>query len=133
MADELSSDTWDLLNGPGEGHGDRGLGMLLKMTRLEDLGLGQLCFPDIDFDSGDDSDPSQPHSYLLKHEREDPGDVVIGPLESYTDSVYSVPISNDGKHIAPGSHDHTIHLWDAKTTDVVGWENSMQLARPYTS
>jgi hypothetical protein len=39
--------TWELLNGPGEGNaqGDigLGLGMLVKMTRLHDLGLGQLC------------------------------------------------------------------------------------------
>jgi hypothetical protein len=61
MADELSAETWDLLNSAGEGHSDRGLGMLLKMTRLEDLGLGQLCLPDIDFDSGYDSDPSRMH------------------------------------------------------------------------
>jgi hypothetical protein len=27
-----------------------GLGLLLKMTRLDDLGLGQLCLPDIDFE-----------------------------------------------------------------------------------
>lgn len=58
MADELSSETWDLLNSPGEGHGDKGLGLLLKMTRLEDLGLAQLCLPEVDFDSGYDSDPS---------------------------------------------------------------------------
>lgn len=57
----MSVDTWDLLNSPGEGHGDKGLGMLLKMTRLEDLGLAQLCLPDVDFDSGYDSDPT--HSY----------------------------------------------------------------------
>lgn len=40
--------TWDLLNGPGEGAapGDiaRTLGMVVKMTRLHDLGLAQLCF-----------------------------------------------------------------------------------------
>ena len=40
--------TWDLLNGPGEGtaSGDIGrtLGMVVKMTRLHDLGLAQLCF-----------------------------------------------------------------------------------------
>jgi hypothetical protein len=70
MADELSSETWDLLNSPGEGHSDRGLGMLLKMTRLEDLGLGQLCLPDIDFDSGYDSDPSQVHSHSQSLDRE---------------------------------------------------------------
>ena len=39
---------WDVLNGPGEGAapGDIGqtLGMVVKMTRLHDLGLAQLCF-----------------------------------------------------------------------------------------
>ena len=39
---------WDVLNGPGEGvaPGDIGrtLGMVVKMTRLHDLGLAQLCF-----------------------------------------------------------------------------------------
>lgn len=69
MADELSSDTWELLNSPGEGHGDKGLGLLLKMTRLEDLGLAQLCLPDVDFDSGYDSDPSQMHSQASEHGR----------------------------------------------------------------
>jgi hypothetical protein len=63
-ANEIDDSTWDLLNSPGEGHGAQALalGMLLKMTRLEDLGLGQLCLPDIDFDSGYDSDRSQLHS-----------------------------------------------------------------------
>ncbi|EIW76688.1 hypothetical protein CONPUDRAFT_139423 [Coniophora puteana RWD-64-598 SS2] len=51
VAEEMDETTWNLLNGPGEGHGDMGLGMLLKMTRLDDLGLGQLCLPDVDFDS----------------------------------------------------------------------------------
>jgi hypothetical protein len=50
----MSDSTWDLLNTPGEGHhGDLGLGMLLKMTRLDDLGLGQLCLPDIQFDEAE--------------------------------------------------------------------------------
>ncbi|KZP30032.1 hypothetical protein FIBSPDRAFT_777662 [Athelia psychrophila] len=69
MADELSSETWELLNSPGEGHGDKGLGLLLKMTRLEDLGLAQLCLPEIDFDSGYDSDPSQTRSHISDQER----------------------------------------------------------------
>ena len=38
---------WNVLNGPGEGAapGDMGrtLGMVVKMTRLHDLGLAQLC------------------------------------------------------------------------------------------
>jgi hypothetical protein len=50
MADEMDDDSWYLLNGPGDGttHSDlsQGLGMLVKMTRLHDLGLGQLCFSD---------------------------------------------------------------------------------------
>ena len=50
MGNQMSDDTWSLLNSPGEGHGDMGLGLLLKMTRLDDLGLGQLCLPDVDFD-----------------------------------------------------------------------------------
>lgn len=45
--DEIDDVTWELLNGPGEGNaqGDLGLGlgMLMKMTRLPDLGLEQLC------------------------------------------------------------------------------------------
>lgn len=50
-ADEIDDFTWDLLNGPGDGQGDKGLSLLLKMARLPDLGLGQLCLPDIDFDA----------------------------------------------------------------------------------
>lgn len=48
MEDEMDDLTWDLLNGPGEGAapGDIGrtLGMVVRMTRLHDLGLAQLCF-----------------------------------------------------------------------------------------
>ena len=47
MEDKIDDMTWSLLNGPGEGNaqGDigLGLGMLVRMTRLHDLGLGQLC------------------------------------------------------------------------------------------
>jgi len=50
MGSEMSDDAWASLNSPGEGHGDMGLGLLLKMTRLDDLGLGQLCLPDVDFE-----------------------------------------------------------------------------------
>ncbi|KAF8970604.1 hypothetical protein BDZ97DRAFT_1901973 [Flammula alnicola] len=48
MADDMDDATWELLNGPGEGVAQnevsRTLGMLVKMTRLHDLGLAQLCF-----------------------------------------------------------------------------------------
>ncbi|TFK47223.1 hypothetical protein OE88DRAFT_1686660 [Heliocybe sulcata] len=52
-AKELDDQTWEFLNTPGGGHDDMGLGMLLRMSRLHDLGLAQLCFPDMDFDSDD--------------------------------------------------------------------------------
>lgn len=47
MEEELDDHTWELLNGPAEnqatGNVGLGLGMLVKMTRLHDLGLAQLC------------------------------------------------------------------------------------------
>ena len=47
VAQELDDATWALLDGPGGGQPDLGLSMLLKMTRLHDLGLAQLCVPDV--------------------------------------------------------------------------------------
>ena len=60
-AEDMDDRTWALLNSPGEGqmHGDisSGLSMLVKMTRLHDLGLAQLCLPDVDFhESGDEEE-----------------------------------------------------------------------------
>ena len=50
MGTEMDEDSWDLLNDPGDRatHSELswGLGMLVKMTRLYDLGLAQLCFGD---------------------------------------------------------------------------------------
>ena len=53
MAEELDDATWDLLDGGGQNApvNDMGLGMLVKMTRCHDLGLGQLFLPDLDLDS----------------------------------------------------------------------------------
>ncbi|KAG6890219.1 hypothetical protein C0995_010230 [Termitomyces sp. Mi166 len=43
-AEELDDRTWHILNGsPEDTVGDPGLTMLMRMTRLDDLGLGQLC------------------------------------------------------------------------------------------
>jgi len=50
MAEELDDATWTLLNGEAVGQPDLGLSMLLKMTRLHDLGLAQLCLPELNFD-----------------------------------------------------------------------------------
>ncbi|KAF8890676.1 hypothetical protein BD779DRAFT_1416443, partial [Infundibulicybe gibba] len=56
MADEMDEHTWALLNGTGEqnSHGEvsAGLGMLVKMTRLHDLGLAQLCLGEEEGDDG---------------------------------------------------------------------------------
>ncbi|KAH9837799.1 uncharacterized protein C8Q71DRAFT_808328 [Rhodofomes roseus] len=56
MAEELDAETWDLLDGPGTSavQNDRGLGMLLKMTRCADLGLGEMFFPDEELPPEDD-------------------------------------------------------------------------------
>lgn len=51
VAEDIDDHTWESLNSPSSGIGDRGLGLLVKMARLPDLGLGQLCLPDIDFES----------------------------------------------------------------------------------
>lgn len=54
MANEMDECVWQALNGPGEGSAQNdvssGLGMLVRMTRLHDLGLAQLCFPDIELE-----------------------------------------------------------------------------------
>lgn len=45
-AEEMEEITWEYLNtaGSGVGRDDGGLSMILRMTRLDDLGLGQLLF-----------------------------------------------------------------------------------------
>ncbi|KAF7345096.1 hypothetical protein MVEN_01673200 [Mycena venus] len=57
-ADEMDDEAWGLLNSGGEGNASSGvsvgLGMLVRMTRLHDLGLAQLCLPDVDFDGEED-------------------------------------------------------------------------------
>ncbi|KAJ7778538.1 hypothetical protein B0H16DRAFT_890130 [Mycena metata] len=59
-ADEMDDEAWTLLNSVGDGNATSGvsvgLGMLVRMTRLHDLGLAQLCLPDVDFDDGPYSD-----------------------------------------------------------------------------
>jgi len=55
---EMDEHSWNLLNGPGDGMTQselsQGLAMLVKMTRLYDLGLAQLCFGDEDVSMGTD-------------------------------------------------------------------------------
>ena len=67
-AEDLDDATWELLDDaelapPPNMHTELGqagigLGMLLKMTRLHDLGLAQLCVPELvaDDDSGQQQD-----------------------------------------------------------------------------
>jgi hypothetical protein len=45
-AGEMEDITWEYLNTTGSSErDDGGLSMMLRMTRLDDLGLGQLLFP----------------------------------------------------------------------------------------
>ncbi|KAJ7280212.1 hypothetical protein C8J57DRAFT_1301938 [Mycena rebaudengoi] len=54
MAEEMDDDAWALLNSCGEGNANTvvssGLGLLIRMTRLHDLGLAQLCLPDVEWE-----------------------------------------------------------------------------------
>lgn len=52
-AEDMPDPVWDLLDTPPQDGEHAGLGLLLKMTRIEDLGLGQMWFPGEDFDSPD--------------------------------------------------------------------------------
>lgn len=65
--DQMDDTTWALLNAPPENNtqSDTGLslGMLMRMTRLQDLGLAQLCLglDDEAMDQGDYYDDSDVH------------------------------------------------------------------------
>ncbi|KAJ7468656.1 hypothetical protein FB451DRAFT_1136821 [Mycena latifolia] len=57
-ADEMDDAAWALLNRNSAGThtvavSAAGLGMLVRMTRLHDLGLAQLCLPDVDWEDAD--------------------------------------------------------------------------------
>ena len=39
------------------------------------------------------------------------GDVVVGPLKGHVNTIRSVTISPDGKHVASGSYDWTVRIW----------------------
>lgn len=61
MAEDLDDDSWALLNTPARSQpnqDDHGLSMVLKMTRLHDLGLAQLCVPDLAIDEDIYDSPS---------------------------------------------------------------------------
>jgi hypothetical protein len=53
MAEDMEEVTWDFLDTAGDGRHDEGFSMLLRMTRLHDLGLAQLCLPDVQFNEDD--------------------------------------------------------------------------------
>jgi hypothetical protein len=53
MAEEMEDVTWEFLNTVGDGRDEEGFSMLLRMTRLHDLGLAQLCLPDVQFNEDD--------------------------------------------------------------------------------
>ncbi|KIJ23644.1 hypothetical protein M422DRAFT_148463, partial [Sphaerobolus stellatus SS14] len=47
-------------------------------------------------------------------------DMVCSPYEGHTHTVYSVSFSPDGRYIASGSNDYTVHLWSVETGMSVG-------------
>jgi hypothetical protein len=62
MAEDLDDATWELLDrarpvrpeiGTEKNMASVGLAMLLKMTRLHDLGLAELCMPELVTDDED--------------------------------------------------------------------------------
>ncbi|TCD60670.1 hypothetical protein EIP91_009717 [Steccherinum ochraceum] len=80
MAEDLSDETWGLLDAPPtQEANDMGLGMLLKMTRCHDLGLGQLLFPDLDFEDGEEGQDDEEDQ--SDESAEGYGDVVPSPQE----------------------------------------------------
>jgi hypothetical protein len=91
----MSYEAWDLLNRPGEGKRDIGLGMLLKMTRLDDLELAQLCFPRAKFrhDVTTEIDPSESPTYL---HRVSSRRIDVRPLGSCTTTITHI--------FSPSSH-----------------------------
>ncbi|CAE6527442.1 unnamed protein product [Rhizoctonia solani] len=47
------------------------------------------------------------------------GERITGLFKGHTDWINTVKYSSDGCHIASGSHDKTVHIWDAQTGDSV--------------
>lgn len=63
MADDMDDESWERLNTPASAEGaatatesetSKVLGLLMRMTRLHDLGLAQLCFGEEEVDGGGD-------------------------------------------------------------------------------
>lgn len=81
--DELDDETWAVLDGPGSNiaSNDKGLSMLLKMTRCVDLGLGDLLFPDENLDEEQDSDGSEDYGAEVANEERFYPPVVQKPLD----------------------------------------------------
>ena len=68
MAEQLSDETWAELDAPSDPADSLGFGMMLKMSRCHDLGLGQLFFPDEDIGVEADEDNSEESEYLQNDE-----------------------------------------------------------------
>ncbi|KAK7055160.1 hypothetical protein R3P38DRAFT_2845484, partial [Favolaschia claudopus] len=75
-AEEMDEGAWQDLNSAGEGHAPSpvgvGLGMLVRMTRLHDLGLAQLCLPDVDFEAESTVPTERGHTWTEAYVSEAP-------------------------------------------------------------
>ncbi|KAJ3818803.1 hypothetical protein F5880DRAFT_1490764 [Lentinula raphanica] len=72
-AHEIDDESWAILNGSsallfGEGSSQnvaKALVMIVRMTRLDDLGLAQLCFPDVNWEALNQSERDLPEEVRL--------------------------------------------------------------------
>ncbi|KAI4520216.1 hypothetical protein K525DRAFT_204212 [Schizophyllum commune Loenen D] len=70
MAEEMDEEAWEMLNAPANDHLKAALGMLVRMTRLHDLGLAQLlCMPEEGGEEEGEGDEPMQDPIAVKEEK----------------------------------------------------------------